>query len=124
MRAFWPVLFCVLASEAMPDECEIFWLDLFIPPAESEFEISSESSGSLTLHGTTANVPISFDLAKRKLISPEGKEVQTFVGTRTIAVGGISNDVTVSVALRPGFSFITFSSNSFIRAADERYIFG
>jgi hypothetical protein len=104
-----------LSGPVLADDCKIVWWDIFVPQSEAEFEQTSEVSAILTLKNTGKLEPIRFELASTRVTGENGKELDLLLGTQTLVLGGVSNQVTVT--LQPGRTswLVGFDSKRTIR---------
>ena len=116
MRCFWKVVATVfMATPAIADDCTIVRTDLFLPKAEVMFEKQSGASATLTLWDTTKAELIIFDLTPMNEASVEGTKVDMLLSQQTLVLGGITNQVTVTLQSKANSWLIGFSNNQTLR---------
>jgi len=104
-----------LSGPVLADDCKIVWWDLFLPQSEAEFEKPSEASATLTLKSTGKLEPIRFELASTHVTGDDGNELDLRLGTQTLVLGGISNQVTVTLQPKTTSWLVGFDSKRTIR---------
>lgn len=104
-----------LSGPVFADDCKIVWWDLFLPQSEAEFEKTSEVSATLTLKDTGKLEPIRFELASSQVTGEDGTELDLLLGTQTLVLGGISNQVTVTLQPKTNSWLVGFDSKRIIR---------
>lgn len=98
MRCIWAAMVVMgLSGPVQADDCKIVWWDLFLPQSEAEFEKTSEVSATLTLKNTGKLEPIRFELATTHVTGEDGNQLDLLLGTQTLVLGGVSNQVTVTL---------------------------
>lgn len=115
MRCIWTFLIVMaLTSPALAGDCKIFWWDIFLPQSEAALE-KTEVSATLTLKNTGKLESIRFDLALSHLTGADGKELDMLLGTQTLVVGGVSNEVTVTLQQKTSSWLVGFDSKRTVR---------
>lgn len=121
MRCLWTALAVMaLSSAATADECNIIWLDIFLPRPEVEFEKTSEASALLTLKDTAKPEPIRFELATTTLTRDDGTELNLLLGKQTLVAERLSNQVTLTLQPKGNSWLINFDSEQTLRTKRGR----
>ena len=109
------------SSPAIAEECKIVWWDLFLPQAEVEFIKTSEVSAKLTLKNTSKHEPASFELAQENVASlADGSRQNLLMGSATLVLGGVSNQVTVTLQPKSASWLVGFASAQTLRSKDGK----
>jgi hypothetical protein len=121
MRCIWAFMVIVgLSGPVLADDCKIVWWDLFLPQSEAEFEQTSDVSATLTLKNTEKLEPIRFELATTHVTGEDGNELDLLLGTQTLVLGGVSNQVIVTLQPKAKSWLVGFDSKRTIRTTNGK----
>jgi hypothetical protein len=121
MQCIWAFMVVMgLSGPVLADDCKIVWWDLFLPKSEAEFEKTSDVSATLTLKNTGKFEPIRFELAKTHVTGEDGNELDLLLGTQTLVLGGVSNQVTVTLQPKTTSWLVGFDSKRIIRTKNGK----
>lgn len=124
-RYFWGTAALVLSGvAARADDCTIIWLDLFLPPAYVEFELTSAFGGLLTLKESSKGQPVRFELRETTLTEEDGSKFKAMTSTQTLVSGRISNDVTAILEPKNKSWLISFDNRSTIKGKEGQTFVG
>lgn len=114
------MVFVGLSGPVLADDCKIAWWDIFVPQSEAEFVQTSDVSATLTLKNTGKLEPIRFELALTRVTGENGNELDLLLGTQTLVLGGVSNQVTVTLQPKTTSWLVGFDSKRTVQTTNGK----